>query len=194
VVVTPQSGVPPYKLTVTFAGRSGSAVFDRQTQFNITTTAPGTKTVTIAVADAKGSTYSRTVNFTIAGVAAAPPGANPFVGSYKATVTGPNPPNSAVYWAHVVAYDPDGTVHLALYAYGDNYHVALKGATLAMDSGNGRKANGIGSIAGSGAVGTTITMTWTLIGSDGKPTPYNWVLTKYSNTDTGGPPQTGFAR
>lgn len=125
--------------------------------------------------------------------AAGAPNAAAFVGSYKATVTGPNPPNTNTYWGHVVGYNPDGTVQLALYAYQDNYHVTLKGGTLTMESGNGSKANGTGSIAGNGAIGTTITMRWTLTGSDGKPTPYTWVLTKYDNRDFG-QTQSGFAR
>jgi hypothetical protein len=55
------------------------------------------------------------------------------------------------------------------------------------------KASGTGSIAGSGAVGTTITMQWPMAGSDGKPTPYTWVLKKYDDHDLGRP-QPGYAR
>lgn len=194
VVVTPQNGVPPYTLTVSAGGRSGSRVFDRQTQFTVSTTTPGDKTVTIAVKDAKGSTFSRTVPFSIAAAAAPPANStNPYAGSYEATVTGPNPPNRYKYWAHVVAYDPDGTVHVALYALGDNYHVTLKGGAATIDSGNGFKGNGTGSVSGNGAVGTMITMQWNMNGSDGKPTPYTWLLKKYDDHDFGGP-QAGYAR
>jgi hypothetical protein len=196
VVVTPQNGVPPFHLTVSVAGGgSGKRDFDRQTQFNISTTTPGNKTVTIAVADSKGSTFSRTIPFSIAAGAAPPPtnSTNPYVGSYEGTVMGPNPPNTYKYWAHVVGYDPNGTVELALYAFQDNFHVSLKGGGLTVVSGNGFKASGTGSIAGSGAVGTTITMRWPVTGSDGKTTQYTWVLKKYDDHDFGGP-QPGYAR
>lgn len=195
VVVTPRNGVAPYHLTVSVAGgRSGSRDFDRQTQFLVPTSTPGDKTITIAVVDAKGSTFSKTYPFKVAGAAAPPPnGTNPFEGSYKATVIGPNPPNKNTYWGHVVGYNSDGTMVISLYAYQDNYHVTLKRGTLTMESGNGSKASGTGSISGSGGIGTSITMQWTLTGGDGKPTPYTWVLTKYNNVDYGGP-QPGFSR
>lgn len=195
VVVTPQNGVPPYRLTVSVAGgASGSRNFDRQTQFNILTTTPGSKTITIAVVDAKGSSFNRTIPFSIAAAAAPPPNsANPFKGSYEGVVTGPNPPNRYKYWAHVPNYDPDGTVYVALYAFGDNYHVTLKRGSLTVDTGSGFKTSGTGSISGNGAVGTTITMQWTQAGNDGKPTPYTWVLKKYDDQDYGGP-QPGYAR
>jgi hypothetical protein len=203
VIVQATSGKPPYRITVSVAGgASASGTLNRQsrpggpydmTQFFVPTKTAGDKSVTIAVADAQGSTFRRTVVFSVAGAATPPVGANPFTGSYKARVTGPTPSNTNTYWAHAVAYDPDGTLHIALYALGDNYHVALKGGTLSMDSGNGAKASGTGSIAGNGAVGTTVTMQWTLTGSDGKPTRYTWVLIKYNDTDFGGP-QPGFAR
>lgn len=195
VVVTPQNGVPPYRLTVSVAGgASGSRNFDRQTQFNVSTTTPGSKTMTIAVVDAKGSTFNRTIPFSIAAAAPPPTSANPFKGSYEGMVTGPNPPNRYKYWAHVPNYDPDGTVHVSLYAFGDNYHVDLKGGRLTVEGGiSGFKTSGTGSISGNGGVGTTITMQWTQTGSDGKPTPYTWVLKKYDDQDYQAP-QAGYAR
>jgi hypothetical protein len=197
VVVTPRNGVAPYHLNVSVAGgNSGSSNFDRQTTFLVPTKTPGTKAVTVSVSDAQGSSFSRTVNFSVGVAAPAPPppnGANPFTGSYKATVTGPKPANTNTYWGHVVGYTSDGTMNIALYALQDNFHVTIKGGALSVNSGNGVRAQGAGSIAGNGAIGTTITMNWTLTGSDGKPLPYHWVLTKYDDRDFGGP-QSGFAR
>jgi plastocyanin len=116
VVVTARDGVAPYHLAVSVAGgNSGSAKFDRQTTFLVPTQTPGTKTITIAVNDAKGSTFSRTVNFSVGGTAplpAAPVGSNPYVGSYEATVTGTASPDPGKYWAHVVNLSSDGTLDL----------------------------------------------------------------------------------
>lgn len=206
MVVQAHDGVPPYRLTVSIVGggsRSGN--FTQQsrpngpydtTQFFFPTPTPGDKEVTVAVTDTKGNSVTRTIIF---GVTDRPPeprnGVDPLVGSYSAKVTGSKPPDTNTYWAHVVGHESDGTRQISLYAHQDNYHINLfPDSNLHVSSGaNGSEANGRGSVAGNGGIGTTITMQWTLSGSDGKPTAYTWVLTKYDNRDLGGP-QPGFAR
>jgi hypothetical protein len=203
MIVRVNDGVPPYRITVSVEGggsRSGS--FTRQTQFFAPAGKPGDEMVTVAVADAKGNTFARTIGFFI-NAAGAPPivrnGVDPLVGSYSATVTGAKPPDTNKYWAHVVGADDNGTRHISLYAHGDNYHISLYARpndNVSVSSGEYRfpgTASGKGSVAGNGAIGTAITLQWTLTGSDGKPTPYTWVLTKYDNRDLGGP-QPGFSR
>lgn len=122
-------------------------------------------------------------------------GVDPLMGSYSAKVTGSKPLDTNTYWANVVGHDSDGTRHISLYAHQDNYHInVFPDSNLHVPSGaNGSEAYGRGSVAGNGGIGTTITMQWTRSESDGTPTAYTWVLTKYDNRDLGGP-QPGFAR
>jgi hypothetical protein len=202
--ITASNGVPPYRLTVSVTGgQSASGTMNRQVapngayqaQFFVPTDTPGNKTVTISVADAKGSTFNRSVVFSVADAAQAPPpaGQPPFVGSYYGTVTGPKEPDANKYWGHVVGRESDGSYTIALYYdRAGSYHVALKpDGTLIMHSNSLAAVNqisGKGRLSGSGGVGSTITMQWTIPGDNQTITTYTWVLTKYSDTDFANPP------
>jgi hypothetical protein len=188
VYIIPNNGVPPYHVTLSGA-RSGSLDFKIKAWFLAPADTPGDKTITITVKDAKGATFSRTVTFNVVGTAApAPIGVNSYVGSYIATITGSKPPDTNKYWAHVVGQEPQGYV-ISVYAFGTNLHFVLNPNTgkFTMESANGTNIDGTGSIAGSGAVGTTITMSFTATASDGTTRPYIWKLTKYDNHDFAGP-------
>jgi hypothetical protein len=186
MAVIVNGGVPPYRLTVSIAGGgSVSGDFKRQSRpngpydtmrFFVPTEKPGTRLVSITVDDAKGNRASRILPFSV--TARVTCGVDPLVGSYNGKVRSLREPDKNVYWAHVVSRNSDGTYTIALY-YDRNgpCDITLKpngSPTMHSDSFRG-DANGTGSISGNG----------------GRPTPYTWVLTKYSNQD-GAAPSPGY--
>ena len=158
-------------------------------RFFVPTEKPGTRSMSITVDNARGNRATHILPFSV--TAPVTYGVGSVAGSYNGKVTGTREPDKNVYSAHVVSRNSDGTYTIALlYGRTAPYHITLKpnrSLTLHGDRFRG-DVDESGSMGGNGGIGTAITMQWTPTGSDGMPTPYTWMLTKYSNQDLAAPP------